>query len=79
MIAPAVEKSQTRKKTLLILPAKKYKKQKIYEILTSPKMQTKGVVLNSCIDKVCLCFDRLLLLDLSVVQVLHTYTLIQLK
>ena len=47
-------------------------KQKIYEILTSPKIQTNGVILNNCIDQVCLCFDRLLLLDLSAVQVLHT-------
>ena len=25
-------------------------KQKIYEILTSPKIQTNGVILNNCID-----------------------------
>ena len=25
-------------------------KQKIYEILTSPKKQTNGVILNNCID-----------------------------
>ena len=47
-------------------------KQKVYEILTSPKIQTNGVILNNCIDQVCLCFDRLLLLNLSAVQVLHT-------
>ena len=47
-------------------------KQKIYEISTSPKIQTNSVIPNNCIDKVCLCFDRLLLLDLSAVQVLHT-------
>ena len=47
-------------------------KHKIYEMLTTPKIQTNGVILYSCIDQVCLCFDRLLLLDLLVVQVLHT-------
>ena len=47
-------------------------KQKIYEIFTSPKIQMNGVILYNCIDQVCLCFDRLLLLDLSAVQVLHT-------
>ena len=46
--------------------------QKIYEILTSPKIQTNGVIMNNYIDYVCLCFDRLLLLDLSAEQVLHT-------
>ena len=46
--------------------------QKIFGILTSPKIQTNGVILNNCIDQVCLCFDRLMLLDLSAVQVLHT-------
>ena len=45
-------------------------KQKIYEILTSPKIQTNGVTLNNYVH---LCFDRLLLLDLSAVQVLHKY------
>ena len=44
-------------------------KQKIYEILTSHKIQTNSVILNNCIDYVCLFFDRLLLLDLSAVQV----------
>ena len=29
-------------------------KQKIYEILTSPKIQTNGVILNNCIDQVCM-------------------------
>ena len=47
-------------------------KQKIYEISTSLKIQTNGVILNNCIDWVCLCFDRLLLVDLSEVQVLRT-------
>ena len=47
-------------------------KQKIYETLISPKIKTNGIVLNNCIDWVCLCFDRLLLLDLSAVQVSHT-------
>ena len=46
-------------------------KQIIYDILTSPKIQTNGVILNNCIDYVSLCFDRLLLQDLSAVQVLH--------
>ena len=50
-------------------------KQKVYEILTSSKIQTNNVILNNCIDKVCLCFDRLLLLELSAVQVLHTQRL----
>ena len=48
-------------------------KQKIYETLISPKIKTNGIILNNCIDWVCLCFDRLLLLDLSEVQVLRTY------
>ena len=47
-------------------------KQKIDQILTSPKIQTNSVILNNCIDQVCLCFDRLMLLDLSAVQILHT-------
>ena len=47
-------------------------KQKIYETLISPKIKTNGIILNNCIDWVCLCFDRLLLLDLSEVQVLRT-------
>ena len=47
-------------------------KQKIYEILTSPKIQMNGVILNNCIDYVCLCCGRLLVLDLSTMQVLHT-------
>ena len=46
--------------------------QKIYEIITSPKIQKNSVILDNCIDYVCLCFDRLLLLDFSAVQVLHT-------
>ena len=49
------------------------RKQKIYEILTTPKIQTNGVILNNCIDQVCLRFSRLLLLDLSVSAVQVTY------
>ena len=48
-------------------------KQKVYEILTSSKIQTNNVILNNCIDYVCLFFDRLLLLELSAGKVLHTY------
>ena len=48
------------------------RKQKIYEILTTPKIQTNSVILNNCIDQVWLYLNRSLLLDLSAVQVLHT-------
>ena len=40
-------------------------KQKIDEILTSQKIQTNSIILYNCIGQICLCFDRLLLLDLT--------------
>ena len=36
--------------TLLKVSRSRNMKQKIYEILTSPKIQTNSVVLNNCID-----------------------------
>ena len=36
--------------TLLKVSRSRNMKQKIYEILTSPKIQTNGVILNNCID-----------------------------
>ena len=36
--------------TLLKVSRSRNMKQKIYEILTSPKIQTNGIILNNCID-----------------------------